>query len=96
MPDSPYNGFVSKEEGARTESRTKALALLYCELLRSLYSKNILGVGDFDAIFSNAVGESSPPQDELIRSIYEYFTGTFAPDGEDDLEDEEADSENES
>ncbi|MFL6336884.1 MAG: hypothetical protein ACJ754_26580 [Pyrinomonadaceae bacterium] len=94
MPDVPSDGSVSKEEGEETESRTEALALLYCELLRSLYSKDILGEGDINDIFANAVEESSPQEEEIIQSIYEYFLGTFDDDG-DDLDDEEADSENE-
>jgi len=71
------------------------LALLYCELLRALYSKGILSEENINAIFANAVEESSPQEAEIIQSIYEYFLGTFDSDVEDDLEDEEADSENE-
>jgi hypothetical protein len=96
MPKGLENGSVSKDKGERTESRTEALALLYCELLRSLYSKNILSEENINAIFANAVEESSPRQEEMIQSIYEYFLGTFDSDDEDVLEDEEADSENES
>ena len=96
MPNSPHDGSAPKEEGEGTESRTGALALLYCELLRALYARGILSEEYINAIFANAVEESSPRQEEVIQSIYEYFLGTFAPADEDDLEREEADSELES
>lgn len=96
MPKSLHDSFVSKDKGERTESRTEALALLYCELLRSLYSKDILSEENINSIFANAVEESSSRQKEMIQGIYEYFLGTFDSDDEDVLEDEEADSEIES
>ena len=96
MAKSLYGSFVSKEKGERTESQTDALLILYNELLRTLISKNVLSDEEVGEIFTNAFEQASPRQQERIQSIYDYFLGPPDSDDEGELEDEAADSENES
>ncbi|HEV7891333.1 MAG TPA: hypothetical protein VGP08_11885 [Pyrinomonadaceae bacterium] len=101
MPKSLFNGLASKEDAKETESRTEALVSLHIELLRMLISKNVLKPNDVYDIFSNAVEQSSPREEEMLQRIYKLFVEPSDSDSEADLEDEideedDDDSENDS
>lgn len=81
MPKNFNDFFASKEKAEATDSRAKALSLLYVELLRKLISRNILSADEVHEIFLNAVEQSSSREEEMIQRIYDRLTEP--PDSED-------------
>lgn len=85
------NFFASKEKAEATDSRAKALSLIYVELLRKLISKNIFSADEVHEIFSNAVEQSSSREEDMIQRIYDLLMeppDSAVDEEEEDLTDE--------